>query len=359
MPPRILNLCFPLNFKASLVLVLEPCADEWQMIYTLAADLVQTLPGQFGEVRFLGQRQSYLFFGAKDFRDKIPGWWADNKNRVSLLGPVLEDLQQQGFQGLTTVVCSKPPVDLDDWKETPALRQTLFLKVGETSFPDYCWVMEANKVEPRMVEALTNPPLEITVQGQGFVPLAAAFQPPEDGSPRIFFRDGGFVMEISISSTASQLHVQALCLAEAPWLRVKRAMGQIEDIAGHEESAWFQEPTWKKLTATLQPIVAAGVTRTDYLCPQCHSRHLYSELLCPEGDLVLKDLPLNTCLLFTRDAYLSLTEELYAFPLNKGEKVIARDGRVYRALNGSWQDCGPVEPFKQVDDNVWALYHHL
>ncbi len=83
------HLCYPLHFELPLVLVLEADIERWPEIYSLAKRLIQSLPGKIGELRFLGSRKIYPISGLVDFQDQCPSWFAEHRQRVSLLNPVL------------------------------------------------------------------------------------------------------------------------------------------------------------------------------------------------------------------------------------------------------------------------------
>lgn len=354
MQKRLSDLYFNVSFSIPLIIVLEPSEEGWERIYRIADGLVQGLPGRIGELHFLGGTRRYPVSVPRDFRDHIPRWFHENRGRVALIGSILERLAREGFRGMVVAVCTGPPIDLEDWIDTEPLERVLFVNLGEEAFAGDCSTIDGRLGIERMIDALDNPPLEISVEGAGFVPLCWEVHP--ERKAEVVCEDGGFRLKIPPSEERLELHLKALCGELPPSLHIKRARGQSEMIRGKEELPWFHESRWVDLPETLKPVVEAGISKGEYLCPQCHERHRYNTYICPEGDMVLKGMPLGTCLLFTREKVLPLSER-YAHPLRDGQRIVTREGDLYERMDKGWTHLGRIDPFDEVDDGVWGLFH--
>jgi hypothetical protein len=356
-PKRILNLCFNISFSTPIVLILEPADDLWEKIHVVADGVIQGLPGRIGSIYFLGNTKNYPVSVPRDFRDHVPGWFSENRGRVSLIGPILERLVKKNFRGMSAVVCTRPPVDVDDWINTEIIKRVLFVRIGEEPFDHDINEINGRLGTDRIRESLENPPKKVLVNGAGFIPLRWEVSPQVPS--QVLHDRREFSLKIDPSGERLELHIRALCGDDPPALYIERTKGDVQcPIDGKEEHSWFGEIHWGAIPEELRPVVEAGISKDNYRCPQCDREHGFETLLCPSGDLILKGMPLNTCLLFTRENFLALAEE-YAFPLRNGQGIITKDGYLFEWQGGEWVSLGRIGPFDEVDDGVWALFHRI
>lgn len=355
MPQRILDLCFDASFSVSVVLVLEQFEEVWEKTYEIADKLVQSLPGRISGLYFLGNTKRYTITIPRDFKERIPGWFSENRSRVALIGPILGVLEKEGFRGVIAVIAARPPLDIGDWYNTDILSRTLFIRTSDNLFDT-----EMNKLESRLgidgiKEAIENPLREISVEGKDFVPLC--WDVKHSGKTEVIYRQGKFKLNITPLEKKLELHLKAFA-SEPPSLYVKRVKGNTEIIEGKEEYPWFRELEWKKITREMKPVVEAGISKGEYTCYQCRDNHKYDVLLCPQGDLIMKGIPLNVCAVFTRDKYLTISE-WYAYPFENNHKIITREGDLYEWKAEEWKFLHKVNLYDEVSNGVWGLFHRI
>lgn len=356
MQEGILDLQFRVGLSIPLVLVLEPSEDTWDRVYSIGDGLVQSLPGRIEQLYFLGNVQNYSVAIPRDFRDRIPGWFSENKGRVTLIGPILEKLEREGYSGMVVIICTMPPVDVGDWLDTAVIDRTIFVRVGEKHFDADLKQVDSSLPLERIIEAFDSPAYEISVEGLGFCPLWYKTEP--EMAVHIIYEQGGFSLKIPSPDRRLDLHLKALCPRGAPSLSIKRRNGWNEVIRGEREHPRFNAPEWEEIPESVRPVIAAGITRTSYLCTYCGAQHDSETFLCPQGDMILRGMPLNTCLLLTKKKYFPLTS-WYAYPLNRGSMIITRKGELYRLNDGQWNPLHRVNPFEEIDDGLWGLFHHI
>jgi len=140
---------------------------------------------------------------------------------------------------------------------------------------------------------------------------------------------------------------------------MKRLKGDCEIINGKEEFPWFAEPSWDEIPEDLKSVVAAGILKTDYKCPQCNGIHRYDTLICPQGDIILKGIPLNTCILFNNDGYFLCLRERYAYSLRNNQRVVTKEGNIYDWETDRWVFLHKIKAYEEIDNGVWALFHRI
>jgi len=347
------NIFFDVSLSFPIKLVIEPREEAWASLYKVADGLIRCLFGRLMTLYFLGNSKSYSFTTLNDFRENAPFWFSKNKNRVSLIRPILEE--NRNFKGMLIVISSQPPVDLDDWKDTDIIKKTLFVRLSKEPFSDE---LELNEVDAELgtnqiMNAIGNPVTRIFIQGKGFVPIRWEIDPKTETN--VFYTDSLFKLTISNPPQGGiELHLKYLA-QEPPLLFIEREKGQTECISGEEEQSYFDEPEWKEIPKKIRKIVEAGISRKDFTCPQCGSLHTYNTLICPQKDLILRGLP-ATCLLLTKEKYLSLSDQ-YAYPLK--DSIITKYGEIYKWKNKKWKYIKEVEPYEKVNNGLWALLHRI
>lgn len=357
MSQRILDLKVNLNYTVPVIFVIEAVEEHWQKIYELSNDIISSLLGRVNELYFLGNSRSYPIVLPQDFIEQSPAWFNENKNRVSLLNPVFEEIEKKKFKGMIVVFCSKEPCDLEDWLESEILERTLFVMLSDEDFPlkynlNY---VEGIKGATYILSKIENPPEQAWIEAKGFVPLC--YEIKQGGKAEVKFQDGKFLFSIIPEGERLEIHLKVIS-DDFPVLYLKRRKGQIESNEIKEELPWFKDPTWEEIPEDLKPIVEAGITKSSYKCNQCGEEHSYRVLICPEGGIVLRGIPMNSCVLFTKEKYFPLSE-WYALPLRHNQRVITRDGDLYEWRNGNWVYLRKIDIYEKVDDEVWALFHRI
>lgn len=352
MPPRVLDLHYTLRYAAPLIMLLEAQTSTWQTVLGLAAGLVERLPGRWQGLYFLGNRTRYSLTLARDLREQAPAWYSANQGRVSCVGPQFEALEQERFSGRIVVLTSQMPVDLEDWLDTATLSRLLMIGVGEGQASLPVEQIEGRQGVEAILTKLEDPPRTLQIQGPGFVPLT--FDIKEGGAVQVQETDGEFQLNITPGGERLDLHLRALA-NEPPDLIVQHQKSRATRLAGEPEAPWRREQLWQPLPDALRPVVEAGIANRSFVCPQCGESHPSHCLLCPRGDLILKGMPLNTFILLTRTTWLSLADS-FAYPLSDN-RLLARNGQLYRWNKERWELHHTVHPYEQVDDDRWAIFH--
>jgi len=358
MCPDEVDLYFELSFSVPVCLVLE--ADEYtrDIVSQAASSLIQRLPGRLKGVYFLGNPFRYHVLLHRDFPENAPHWFRENLGRVSLLNPVLESLEKEGWQqGVVIVLCSRPPVDVEDWLGTPLGERIVFVRMGDTSLGQGINEMPFSVGVDAILAGIHNPPLDIKVKGPGFFPLKASCE-PKDTKPSLVCNAEGLSLNLSTAGEVDlSIHIKALCTGE-PELVVKRQRGQEERIKGSRERSWFSKERWSPLSDEIKEVVSAGIEQRGFVCSLCGEEHDFDTVMCPQGGLVLSGIPLNTTVIFTREGFLALYDSI-AYPLMDGKRVLTEDGRLFEWKGREWIFLRSIEPYEEVEDGKWALFHSL
>jgi hypothetical protein len=349
------ELRFELSFVQPVVLALEPSADAWPAIDALALALLQGLPGRLERIYFLGNRVPYRVILPKDFREQSPAWFNSNRGRVSCIGPLLEDLERERWNGRVVVITSQAPVDIDDWMDSAMQPALLLARTGGSAFAVEVEQVDGSQSAGAVLARIDDPPERLELMGPGFAPLR--YQLREGGTATVRYADDAFALAIKPRGERLNLRVQELT-AEPPTLTLWRKSGRLECLAGQPEPIPTPPPDWQPLAQTAQAVVAAGIARQPFQCMQCGADHPYTTVLCPQGGPILRGIPLNSCVLFKDVAYLALTER-FAYELADGERLITCDGMLYDWRDDRWNPLHRIEPYEEIDDGVWGLFHQL
>lgn len=351
MQPRVFNLRYNINLIKPIVFVLEPSENDWQLIFNRSRSLIESLPGRVNEIYILGSREAYSISIPMEFGEKASGWYRKNKGRANLIRPVFEMLSNKGFQGIVAIFCSNLPHDIDDWADSEIIKRSTFIKKEASSSSSYEEI-ELTLENTQIINSLRNPVENLEVKGSGFAPLN--FQLSSTGEAKIIWKEGDFKLVISPNGERLDLHLKAISY-NPPKLYIKRKKGS-ETIDGQTEHEWFKEPEWKEINEELRPVIMKCISREDFKCPRCGKMHNFNVLICPEDDIILKDMPSNTCIIFKEGSFLSLSD-FYAYPV--GEKIITRKGKIYKLRNEKWEYVKEVKPYEEVEDRVYALFNRI
>lgn len=356
---KIYHLKYKGIYRYPIVLVLDPDEEKWERIYEISRKITEQLPDEVSKIFFLGNQASY---NKEDFESISPSWREENNRRVALLNPIFEKLTEDNFYGLVVVITAKIPIDLDDWIEDEFIRHTIFITIGFGLKEYHLNQINGNLNISSIVKKIRDPIQDVWIEGKGFVPLA--FEIQHGGVPHVVFQDnsGKFFLKIypNDNETHLELHLKALS-NKAPFLHLKWKGGEKALLKPKEEKPWIANLRWESLPDGVSEIVRAGIEKRDYTCPQCNRKHRYTVLICPEGGAVLQNIPQGVCVLFTKDKFLSFSENTHAIPVGENE-ILTKHGKIYKWQNGRWHELGEVQPYQEMDyagNKVWALFHKI
>ena len=353
------ELRYSFSFDQPIILAIEPNADKkiWHEICELASNIINSLPGRVQEICLLGSRETHTVTTGHALRDFLPGIYQSTQGMVSCINPLLEDLQRQGYNGLVVILASKPPVDWLDWNFLPWSDRFLLITVCECTDQIKFKQVDARFGLDRVLSSLENPPTRIELGRNNFAPLW--YQSPCKNQVQIdFHTTGHFGLTVDPKAYQVDLKIHLMDISP-PVLQVTRKNGDTEKWHPIQEKIYPETPQWQPVPIDLQSVVLAGITQQPFTCPQCGNLHSHDCRVCPQADLILNGLPLDTCLLFSEDGkrYLNLTS-VYAYPLNEGDNLLTQDGKLYSAQPNGWKFVTTIDDYQQVDNNgSFALFH--
>ncbi len=355
---ELLNLSAEQTISSSVILFVESSdGDHWQrQICPTIEKLVKTNPGKIEKLFFLGNTKSYPVVGTEKIIELLSGVFKENENPVSLIGPLYEVLKENGINDEIAVICTELPVDIDDWQDTEMLERSLFITAHGTLPGENIRHIQNSMTASTIFSQLNNPVREVMMKGAGFAPLRWGI--PDAMTGEVAFSDNGFCLRIPLNGERLDLYVQAICNDDAPPEKIAcRTRGNINEKGAFtiEKKPWFEEECWQTTPEQLLPVIEAKRKREPFVCPQCKGKHDHNTLLCPEGGAILKGMPLETCLLFSKEKYLPLTGNLYAIPLQNNKKIITRDGEIFQIIDGRWQAERTITQFEEVDNDTWGV----
>ncbi len=343
------ELCYEVNLSVPVVLLLEAAQDSWTKIHYFVSELIRALPGRINKMYFIGNRNAYFIGIPQHFLQNSPAWFNENKDRVMLITPIFEQLEKEFSSCMIAIICSKPPIDAMDWQGNALLDRTIFANLGDDKIFGEDYEELHNPDTSQIIDALNNPAEALYIESHDFMPLCFS---ADSANIEVLFDNNKFRLKLTPKSELITIHISALC-KEVPKLKVKRKKGE-EVYMGKEENPWFSLPNWKKVSDELKPIVSAMKQKKEFTCPQCNKLHLYNTFTCPEGDIILKDLPLNTTILLKGDNYLIISD-WFAYSLSN-TKVITKDSMLYDYKEDKWHFIKKIN-FEEIENNVFAIFH--
>ncbi len=338
------DLYFEANFSLPITIIIEAAEEQWGKIFDICSGLIRKFHGRVKNIYFLGNTKEYKIYTYQDFDSNAPGWFNENKNRVSLIGRILDNILIERNNGMIVVFYSKEIIDIKDWENSEIFERLILVNVNKNSLAN--------------IEKIENPVEKIYIKGLGFAPLSYNYNKVGNYESDVNYNNGEFILTINGNKESLSGHLKCICNEELPKLFVKRLKGSIEEIILKKENPWLENPEWISIPENLMEIINSGIMKKDYLCPICGKKHQYNILLCPEGGNVLRGFPLNTTILIKKNEYLSLTS-WYSFPLNCNERIIAKDGSIYDWEEAKWKFKRKIDLYEEVDNGIWAIYHRI
>lgn len=354
--PVEFDLCFKQNLTDRVAVILDGSESSWEAVRNATEKLINSLSVSLEGLWFAGNPKPYSIITPRDFSENIPGWFHNNRNRVTLINPILERLEQSGFTGMIALVTAGSPIDLDDWLDTGILERTVLVRIGSEPLTDYARELEASVAGHVLAAEFQNQVRGIRITGQGFAPLCWESK----GNVRIEqeFEDGVFSLNVYPDTTQLELHLKALG-TEQPKMTIKRDRGSAFEYLGVPESSWFRKPDWRDMTPDHLAVFASLRKNERFFCIQCDRLHEPDTFICPQGDLILKGIPADEVVLFSDKSYMTLSG-WKGWPLCGATSLITVDGVQYRFIKGAWNKWGnQLCSAENVDDAMWAIYHRV
>ncbi|HRR96981.1 MAG TPA: hypothetical protein P5150_09675, partial [Candidatus Ratteibacteria bacterium] len=350
------DISFTANLSNSIVLVIHPSKEFKDKIFYIGKEIVSRLPGRIEGIYFLGSNKKYTISIPRDFEENFPRWFNDNENRVNLISPIFEEFEKNSYYSTIAVICSSIPYDLDDWNANKIIKRTLFINVSDNhSNKNYYTEINLKGGISEIINALNDPAINIQIRGQGFIPIFYEIHSKGKIETPVY-KKGEFIINIILEEEFIDVHLKAFFLKNPPYLYIKREKGVEEKIQGKIGKFIVPEIIWQELPKELIPVFEAFFSKSEYICYQCGKKHLYTTLVCPEGSVVLKNIPLGKVILFNKE-YMFYPLSDFAFVFEKSGKIITNDGKLYKLHNEKLDFIKNIELCEEVEKNVFALYH--
>jgi len=352
---------FEVKLSDSLVVVLEPRTEGWKKINGCTSKLFDDLQGMLDSVYFGGSSKQYPTL---DYLESAPAWLDRHKNRPFLINPIFEHLEKSGHQGMIAVVCTQPPLDLEDWLDTSLLERTVFIRFcGEhlsTCTNEIDGAMGISSVD--IQKTFRQQILSITVEAKGLMPLRCEIiGDDKQKMPRLVTCGSEYrITPVKSSMTKHMtIHLEAYSL-ETPRLKISMDKGDDIYIEGVTDK-WFFDVSQEKrpIPAKLVNKFAALKEGKSLPCEACQEDHEPGVWSCPEKrTTILQDIPPKTVILCMGNDYLHLSN-WFAFPLVREQKVITSDGTIRSLSNdGKWLQTGTIKNGTRFNDDIWGFYHN-
>lgn len=357
-----MDLVYNVKTDKTVKLVLEASEDDnqWRKIYKIACDLVDSLPGRAEEIFFMGSGRKYSFTSTIDFKTKLPDWYQDSRGCITLLRPFFDFVNKTGYKGVICVVCSVPPVDIDDWIDTPLLKQVVFLNVSENPFGYACKNYSCFAVTASTTQKLANQVTGVYISSADFVPLSfniISSGKNLTGNVKYNEQETAFLLEAPAVDNL-EIHLRAFC-AEKPSLSVETELNAYL-IPASVENNYFGAGDFQKMDEGTFNIVSSSIKGQEFLCPYCGLKHKPGVSVCPSGGIILRAFSIDSVILFKADTFCDLSSR-FAFLYHSNNSLVTKDGLIYD-FNGKWKfinDLKQQNDYQQLDTDLWALYHRI
>jgi hypothetical protein len=337
-------------------LILDGNDASWESVCNTAEKLVNGLSVGIEGLWFAGNTKRYSIVTPRDFSEHIPGWYQDNRNRVTLLNPSIEHLERSKFTGMIALVTDSPPIDLEDWLDTGILERTVLVRTGSEQLTDYVRELQAGLSSQDLISEFQNPLRNISISAPGFAALC--WESTADSRIEHVFEDGDFSLNVHPGTNQIDLHLKALG-TEAPKMSIKRDHGETFEYAGTHETSWFRKPEWRPMTPEQATFFSALVNKEPFRCVQCDNMHEPATFICPYGDVILKGIPADELVIFTKKSYMTLSG-WNGWSLCDEMSFVTSHGVQYKFIDGKWDKrVSQLCSAENVDDSMWAIYHRI
>lgn len=255
----------------------ESAQPHREGISRLTLDLLNVLPKtRQAQVFFLGNAEP---LAAAEFARQGRRWYQANSGRASIISPVFERLQKE--EDTTVVVLGAGKIfDLEDWRDTPLLQRTVFVRWGEAPLTGGLseeWEPSLEQLRMR----LDNPITRVELPGRVGMPFFwdnDAYQ--WEGDKLVAERAKKFAVRVGLlvaPKQAESLRYEGL---------VTLADGGKRLITLEPCDPPALASDWKVLTQEEGETFRQCVREGKYHCPICTREHGASELRCEEGGLL-------------------------------------------------------------------------
>lgn len=251
----------------------EDAQPHWPNLNRLVQDLLNALPRTLQPtIYFLGNPKPYA---ASEFVRDGGRWYQENNRRARLIGPVLEQLEDE--PETTVVVLGTGRVfDAEDWPGTPPGERTLWVRFGEAALTGgLCREYEPSLEQLRLW--LDNPVVRVELSGRGAMPF---FWDNDD-----YRWDGARLA----AERAERWSVQVGFLgatAEEPQAVATLANGKTRTVTVESCEPCVPTTDWQVLTPQEAETFRQCVRTGQYRCPICNCQHPASQLRCEEGGIL-------------------------------------------------------------------------
>jgi len=294
----------------------ESALTHQREIITLVGGVLGQLPAETDrEIYFLGNPETY---SPDDFATHAGQWFQENRGRASLITPVWENLappspltpqiwgeggQERGRgrgrgDGATIVIIGAGRIfDLQDWRESLLIRQTIFVKLGDSLVGGTAVAGEIRTPSvDELYRRLHDPVIRVEIAGSSFMPIwwdNPAYQWTAAGS-LVKEGRGDYAVTLqflamaddNVQGTTTHASGKQRTVTPLPVQPLPQPLSYEERGEPLRGEGRISQP----LTEEEIAIVRNAVTGQSFECPHCHHEHLWDVLRCPAPESIIDKL---------------------------------------------------------------------
>jgi hypothetical protein len=357
----------PAGGFASMALVLDAsqsAAACQQETIDLASRLLAGLPARVERsLYFLGNPRPYP---ASQFSARAVQWFAENRGRASLIGPVFETFDPRVHSNVV-VIGSGRVFDLDDWSGVAFWSDMTLVSMGETLQSSAAGATELFSPSPgELVQRVYDPVIRVEISGPGFLPTSW-------DNPKYVIEEGPDGWRLACER-AEEYTVVLRCFIHQDGVAevvARHASGRetAADLAPAEAPAQEAAPR-ARLTPEEAAVFRTAAAHAPFRCPRCANQHPWDTLRCRKRGSILGEPVYPTLeerqargfvLFHVADDAVEFEERSGAvLRLDSGKVAIERGGRAevhaFSQKTGAWAAEGRVlQPYEAIGSGVYAI----
>lgn len=342
--------------RIAFVLDASGAQPDWQKICSLTRDLLNTLPGATKvKIFFLGNAEP---LAKTQLERNMDLFYQKNRGRASIINPVFEQLEAEDETTILVLGAGRI-FDAEDWRDTPLLQRTLFVRCGDQTLTGgLCHEWEPGSEQ--LQSQLYNPVTRVVLSGQGLMPF--------------FWNNAAYHLNDTML-TAEQAESYAV---QVGFLSARE--GQPEALATLANGATRLLPlqeceppllhyTWKAVSQQETEVFRQCQQQGNYRCPICGDEHPGTQLKCDQFKTRILGTPIYASFREMRGFVLLRDSdervEFYSYPhatLLIGEESVAvqRGGSAeiycFHAASGEWRNTGEkMKQYHPLGENTYAI----
>jgi len=258
----------------------ESALDHWPEIATTATNLIDILPsGVIQGLWFLGNPKKYP---AADFHTKNSEWFAENKNRISLIAPVMETLTAPD-QTKIVVLGNGPIFDLADWWLSYAENFILInfgTPLAERLARRELSAVAASDLTQQVSDAVTR----IEIYSGALAPIRwdnPAYEVGYDGTQFSLRAERAASFEVTITWLGPTTQSIEAIVTRASGKKQTLRLDPVENFSQPAPEEWIP------LTKAEVDLFNNVIQHQSFFCPVCGTKHNWDVIRCLDSPSIL------------------------------------------------------------------------